>query len=96
MTWVGATLRAGSGAVSVTVAVAVSVAVTVTAPRHVTDDSQDGCRYTAQNGSCVATGFQPGGRQHPGWRQRHQPAKKSAMAICGNSVRCAMGSAPLR
>jgi hypothetical protein len=39
--------------------VAVAVTVAATALRRVTDDSQDGCRYTTQSRHCVATGFQP-------------------------------------
>ncbi len=61
-----------------------------TAFGHVTDDSQDGCRYTIKNGRCVATGFQPVGGRGSDRAQRQMPprvgGKTASLGVPGTAL----------
>ncbi len=72
---------------------------------HVTDDSQDGCRYTIKNGRCVATGFQPvggrgsgrdSGRCRPGSEEKNRPSGCRVRHCAGSTPRHAVRCAQCR
>ncbi len=74
-----------------------------TAFGHVTDDSQDGCRYTIKNGRCVATGFQPvggsdrgSGRCRPGSEGKKRPSGCRVRYCAGSTLRPAVRPAQCR
>ncbi len=74
---------------------AVSVTVTVTASRRAIVDSQDGCRYTTQNGPCVAIGFQPvdgSGRSRPGHAENPAPSGCRVRFCAGATSRLRLAS----
>ncbi len=72
-----------------------AVSVTVTASRRAIVDSQDGCRYTTQNGPCVAIGFQPvdgSGRSRPGPAENPAPSGCRVRFCAGATSRLRLAS----
>ncbi len=69
---------------------AIGVVAALSIIQRATVDSQDGCRYTTQNGPCVAIGFQPvdgSNRSRPGHAENPAPSGCRVRICAGTTSR---------